>query len=175
MPPEIVSFLIENEKLLYLLAGAAIGFGSSYVSWKINTNRQEKHRRVEHARNMVRLVLATGSFCRSLIYAKPSGIEAVGKLGPNPLDELMAYTMIHISDIAPFVQELNLIFSEIFIYDVTQPGAKEYLFAMNARVEELLNQTTEVLVRCAAEEKLEPDPSKKVEAEWKKVLSRYGK
>lgn len=153
--------------------GAVIGFLGSYVMWRVNVGYQDRLRRIEYIRNMIRLVLATGTFSRSLLYAKLGGLEAVSKLGANPLDELMAYTMVHVSDVAPFVQEISLIINEIHQFDILQKGAAAVLLKKGSEIEVLLNETCTALVAAADREKIEKPASAQTMRDLQIVIDRY--
>lgn len=143
--------------------------------WSINITKQRKEERKKDLKQIAIKLSAAANYARNLIYLRRKGDEAVAKLGPNPIDELLAHAIFEKSGIlGSIIQELHFQMDSLYAYDlrVKQDVAEENR-AMQGIVA-TVNKALKEVTATANREKIDPASSGESQATIDEVRSKYG-
>jgi hypothetical protein len=154
MPKPLCDLLISLQAVLVLALGALLGIFGSIIVWHKQTHESRRLKRAELLLRAIDLTYGTGTHTRCLIYSKSSGIGGVLNLPENPVDQIMAITLLHFPDASRYVQKLHEQQQELFSSRIHDANGPDTIKAIGEKMVETMNDIIKCLCNIAEKENL---------------------
>ena len=149
-----VETIIALRDVLILLLGALIGALASITIWRLQLREEKRRERAKMLLKAIQLAFDSGTHTRKIIYSKLEGLKAVADVPGNPVDEVMAITLIYFGEVYSLAKKLHFQQQDVFAFDLlSAPDAAKTVTDMGEKMAATATEIVKSLVKIAEEEK----------------------